>query len=164
MPVSNKTKSQGASFRSWFSEANTILGEILGLSALDMEDYLWRDDFESDLTPKEGIEGALEYWEEDLMFSRIAEDLRNKLEAYEPDPGPKAEPKPEPEEYYWLGFDPNTKIVHWLRDNRPLCGAEPGDNWSSLKWTRSYFLEPKIGEDYYPSCSNCQRMIREEAE
>jgi len=161
MPVSNKTKSQGASFRSWFSEANTILGDILGLSALDMEDYLWRDDFESDLTPKEGIEGALEYWEEDPMFSGIADDMRDKLEAYEPDPEPKA--KAEPEEYHWLIFDPNTKIAHWLREDRPLCGIEPGENWSSLKWTRSYFLEPEIGEDYYGSCSLCQSMIKEEA-
>lgn len=79
MPVSNKTKSQGASFRTWFSEANTILSDILGLSALDMGDYLWRDDFESDLTPKEGIEGALEYWEEDFSFSLIAEDIRDHL-------------------------------------------------------------------------------------
>lgn len=85
MPVTNKTKAEGASFRSWFSEVNSILSEILGLSALDMEDYLWRDDFEDDLTPKEGIEGALEYWEEDIMFSGIAGDIRDKLEAYEPD-------------------------------------------------------------------------------
>lgn len=78
--ITNKNSKTGIGYREWFREVNIILGEVIGLSALDMEDYTWRDDYESELTPIEAIEGALEYWGDDFMFSGIASESYDRLE------------------------------------------------------------------------------------
>lgn len=71
------------SYEEWIKEADRLCSRLIGVGVYDMEDYLWRDSYESGASPIEGLEGAIDYWSEwDPMFRDLVENagLYDRLE------------------------------------------------------------------------------------
>lgn len=57
-------------FDQWLNQCNRVtMAKLHGISLHDMTDASWRDYYDSELTPTEAVEAAMEdYWIDDLAY------------------------------------------------------------------------------------------------